>query len=79
MNLKKGETATRFNDYFGAIVDNLDLHYWEDKTSFPSNTSYIINDIIKNYEKHPSIWNIEAKCRSISNLSFWPVSIEEVK
>ena len=37
--LKNEEIAKTFNDYFGAIVDNLDLHHWEDKTSSPSNTS----------------------------------------
>ena len=52
--LKNEEIAKTFNDYFDAIVDNLDLHHWEDKTSSPSNTSDKINDIIKNYEKRPS-------------------------
>ena len=75
--LKKEEISKTFNDYFVAIVDNLDLHHWEDKIS-PSNTSDRINDIIKNYEKHPSICNIKTKYRGISNFSFWPVSVEEV-
>ena len=77
--LKNEEIAKTFNDYFGAIVDNFDLHHWEDKTSSPSNTSDKINDIIKNYEKHPSICNIKTKYRGISNFSFRPVSVEEVK
>lgn len=38
---------------------NLDFHHWEDKTSFLSNTSGNINDMIKNYEKYPSICNIK--------------------
>ena len=70
LNLKNEEITKTFNDYFGAIVDNLGLHHWENKTSSPSNTSYKINDIIKNYEKHPIIWNIETKYRSVSNFSF---------
>ena len=77
--LKNKKIAKTFNDNFGAIVDNLDLHHWEDKTSSPSNTSDKINDIMKNYEKHPSICNIKTKYRSISNFSFRPVSVEEVK
>ena len=77
--LKNEEIAKTFNDYFGAIVDNLDLHHWEGKTSSPSNTSNKINDIIKNYEKHPSIWNMKTKYRGIGNFSFRPVSVEEVK
>ena len=75
--LKNEEIANTFNGYFGAFVDNLDLHHWEGKTSSPSNTSYKINDIIKNYEKHPSIWNMKTKY--IGNFSFRPVSVEEVK
>ena len=55
------------------------MHHWEDKTSSPSNTSDKINDIIKNYEKHPSICNIKTKYRGIINFSFRPVSVEEVK
>ena len=66
-----------FNDYFRSIVDNIDLHHWEDKTFSSSNTSDKINDIIKNYEKQPSICNIKPKYRGISKFSFWPVSVEE--
>ena len=55
------------------------MHLWEDKTSSPSNTSDTINDIIKNYEKHPSICSIKIKYGDISNFSFRPVSFEEVK
>ena len=77
--LKNEEFAKTFNDCFGAIVDNIDLHYWEGKTSSPSNTSDKINDIIKNYEKHPSICNMKTKYRGIGNFSCRPVSVEEVK
>ena len=77
--LKNEEIAKTFNDYFGAIVDNLHLHHWEGQTSSPSNTSDKINDIIKNYEKHPSICNMKTKYRGIGNFSFRPVSVEEVK
>ena len=77
--LKNEEIAKTFNDYFSAIVDNLNLHHWEDKTSPPSSTSDKINDIIKNSEKHPSICNIKTKYRGISNFSFRSVSVEEVK
>ena len=50
-----------------------------DKTFSPSNTSDKINDIIKNYEKHPSICNIKTKYRGINNFLFRSVSAEEVK
>ena len=77
--LKNEEIAKTFNDYFGSIVENLNLHYWEDKNSVPSNSSNKINDIIKNFENHPSIYNIKTKYRGISKFSFQPVTIEEVK
>ena len=34
---------------------------------------------MENYEKHPSIYNIETKYRGISSFSFRTVSVEEVK
>ena len=77
--LKSEDIAKTFNDYFGAIVDNLDLHHWEDKTSSPSNISDKINDIIKNDEKHTCISNTKTKYRGVSYFPFRPVSIEEVK
>ena len=46
---------------FGAIVDKLDLHHWQDETCSPPNTSDKINDIIKNYEKHSRICDIKTK------------------
>ena len=77
--LKKEETAKTFNDCFGAIVDNFDLHHCKDKTFSPSNISNKINDIIKNYEKHSSVFNIKAKYRGISDFSLRPVSAEEAE
>ena len=56
------------------------MHHWENKTSPPSRTSDKINNIIKNYEKHPSIhYNIQTKYRGIISFSFRPVSVEKVK
>ena len=55
------------------------MHHWKDKTSSPPNTSDKINEIIKNYEKRPSVCNIKAEYRGISNFSFRAVSVEEVK
>ena len=77
--LKIKEIVKTFNDYFGAIVDNLDLHHWEGKTFSPSHTSDKIIDMIKNYEKHLSICNIKTKIKGIGNFSFRPVPVEEVK
>ena len=77
--LESEEIAKAFNNYFGSIVDNLDLHHQEDITSSSSNTFHKINDIIRNYEKHPSICNKKTKYRFISNCSFLSISFEEVK
>ena len=73
------EIAKALDDYYSAIVDNLNLHHWKDKTSPPSSTSDKINDIIKNYEKQPNICKIKSKCSGISSFSFRPVSVEEVR
>ena len=63
--------AKTFNDCFGSIVDNLDLHHWQDK-------NYDKN-ITKNYEKHPSSCNIKTRYSGITKFSFWPVSVKEIK
>ena len=55
------------------------MRHWEDKTSARSSSSDKVNDIIKDYEKHPSICKIKTKCRGISSFLFRPVSVEEVK
>ena len=73
------EIAKAFDDYYSAIVDNLNLHHWKDKTSPPSSTSDKINDIIKNSEKQPNICKIKSKCSGISSFSFRSVSVEEVR
>ena len=77
--LKKRRNCKSFNDFFGSVVDNLDLHHWEDKTSSPTNNPDNINDNIKNYENHPSISIVKTKYWGISNFSFRPVFVEEVK
>ena len=74
---KNEETAKTFNGYFSAIVDNFNFHHWEDKTSPTLSTSDKTNDIIKNYEKHPSNCKIKAKYRGISSFPFHPVSVED--
>ena len=76
---KNKKIAKTFNDYFGSVVDNLDLHHLEDKTSSPWNTSDKVNEVIKNYEKTRSISNVKTKYGGISNFSFQPVSVEDVK
>ena len=45
--LKNEEIANTFNDYFSAIVDSLNLHHWEDKTSPPSSLLMKLSIIMK--------------------------------
>ena len=45
--LKNEEIAKTFNDYFGSIVQNLDLTHCEGTTTSPSNTPDKINKNIK--------------------------------
>ena len=79
---KKEEIEKTFNDCFGAFVDNLDLHHWEDKTSSPSNTCIklmTLSRIMKNIQKNKKTkYTKKTKYRRISKLSFRPVSVEQV-
>ena len=55
--LKDKDIADTFNEYFGSIVESLDLYKWESKISdlgsHDSNQDYL--DItIRKYEKQPS-------------------------
>ena len=59
--LKNKEIANTFNDYFGSIVENLNLEHWdEDSNSYSGiNHRNNVKDIIKKYSNHPSIKNIK--------------------
>ena len=56
--LKDKDIADTFNEYFGFIVESLDLYKWENEISDlglnDSNQDYLNITIYKN-EKHPSI------------------------
>ena len=77
--LKKKEIAN--NDYFGSIVENLNLEHWyEDSNSYSGiNHRNNVKDIIKKYSNHPSIKNIKKKYKNIKKFSFRPVTTDEVK
>ena len=80
--LKDKDIADTFNEYFGSIVESLDLCKWESKISDlgsdDSNQDYL--DItIRKYEKHPSIKMIKQNFRISKKFSFEPVSKVEVK
>ena len=79
--LKNKEIANTFNDYFGSIVENLNLEH-QGKDS--KNNLVIIhgnnfNDIIKKCVNHPGIKNIKKKYKNINKFSFCPVTADEVK
>ena len=49
--LKSDEMANIFNDYFGSIVENLDLNHWDDHSLSPTKSSDRTENIIKRYKK----------------------------
>ena len=77
--LKNKEIAN--NDYFGSIVENLNLEHWDED----SNSYSVINHrnnvryIIKKYINLPSIKNIKKRYRNIKKFSLCPVTTDEVK
>ena len=77
--LKNKEIAN--NDYFGSIVENLNLEHWYEG----SNSYSVINHrnnvryIIKKYINLPSITNIKKRYRNIKKFSFCPVTTDEIK
>ena len=80
--LKDKDIADTFNEYFGSIVESLDLYKWESEITDlglnDSNQDYL--DItIRKYEKHPSIQMIKQNFRISKKFSFEPVSKDEVK
>ena len=79
--LKNKEIATTFNDYFGSIVENLNLESWNEDSNSNSviNHRKNVNDIIQKYNNHPSIEIIKEKYGNINKFSFRPVTTDEVK
>ena len=79
--LKNKEIANIFNDYFGFIVENLNLEHWdEDSNSYSGiNHRNNVKDIIKKYSNHPSIKNIKKKYKNINKNSFRQVTTDEIK
>ena len=67
--LKNKEIANTLNDYFGSIVENINLEHWdEDSNSYSGiNDRNYIKDITKKYSNHPSIKNIKKKYKHIKN------------
>ena len=64
---KNKEIANTSNDYFGSIVENLNLEHWdEDSNSYSGiNHRNNVKDFIKKYSNHPSIKNIKKKYKHI--------------
>ena len=79
--LKNKKIANTFNDYFGSIVENLNLEHWdEDSYSYSGiNHRNNVKYIIKKYSNHPSIKNIKKKYKNINKNSFRQVTTDEIK
>ena len=79
---KDKDTANTFSEYFGSILESLDLYKWESEiTDLGLNDSNQDNlDItIRKYEKHPSIQMIKQNFRISKKFSFERVSKDEIK
>ena len=79
---KNKEIANIFNEYFGSIVESLDLHIWTKDSSNlpPSYTSHDgIDNILITFVNHPSIKTIKQNVNIISKFSFQLVSVYNVK
>ena len=75
---KNDKIANTFNDYFGSIVENMNLYRWEDNPFSISKDSDIIKNITQKYKNHPSIRSLKRNCKGISYFSFQPISVDEV-
>ena len=78
-----GDIANTFNEYFGSIVESLDLHVWTESSCNvpPSYTSdNDIDNILIKFTNHPSIKTIKQNFDiTSSKFSFQPVSVNDVK
>ena len=80
--LKDNGIADTFNEYFGSIVESLDLYKWESEITDlglnDSNQDYL--DItIRKYENHPSIQMIKQNFRISKTFLLEPVSKDKIK
>ena len=80
--LKDKDIADTFDEFFGSVVESLDLYKWESEISDldlnDSNQNYLDITIRKN-EKYPSIQMIKQNFSIPKRFSFQPVSKDEVK
>ena len=80
--LKDKDIADTFNEYFGSIVESLDLYKWESEITDlglnDSNQDYL-GITIRKYENHPSIQMIKQNFGISKKFSFEPISKNGVK
>ena len=74
------DKADTFNEYFGSIVEPLDLYKWESEISdlgLNDSNQYFLDITIRKYEKHPSMQTIKQNFR-ITKKSFPTVFTFEI-
>ena len=78
---KNKEIADTFNNYFGSIVENLNLQHWNESSDTPSLRvrSKDLNYVINKYRNHPSIKIIKENFSNVKKFAFQLVSTEDVK
>ena len=76
--LKYRDVADTFNEYFGSIVESLDLYKWE-REICDSSQDYLDIIIHIKYDRHPSIQMIKQNFRIPKKFSFQFASKDVVK
>ena len=74
--------ANTFNEYFGSIVESLDLNVWTESSCNvppPYTSDDDIDNILIKFANHPSIKTIKQNFDITSKFSFQPVSVNDVK
>ena len=77
MLLRNKEVAKEFNQYFGHIIDSLDLYEFPDVRVCKGLDD--IDHIVYKFGNHPSIIKIKERYKVNENLSFRLATTEEIK
>ena len=74
------EVACTFNEYFGSIIEKLNLFTWPEPPLTEGNQINMIDKIILKYNSHPSIKMLKRHFDNSSvKFSFKLVSLQEVR
>ena len=75
--MKNQDIANTFNDYFGSIVENLNLFQWNEHND--EKHSKNVETIIENFKNHPSCKIIKQHFKNHITFTFRHVTTNEIK